>query len=316
MTQIELSFIVTCYFEEQSIDEFASRLLKTARSLGRSFEVVMVNDGSTDGTFDKLKVLFERDAEVTTIIDLYRNAGQVAAMTAGITHARGRAFVFIDSDLQLDPEEFPTLLAEFDRGYDIVSGVRKNRRDSLLRVVPSKLANAVMRRVARHDLTDFGCTFKIYDAELVRAFELGPFKIFRTAYVFSRAGRVKEVPVTHHERRYGRSGWTFRKLFAFYMDHLVGLSERPFQLLSLACLLLAGVFGVRLLAAWAVPLSILPEVTPGLILNAIVINLLLLLGVLSLIGEYVMRNFLMLQRYPGYVVRELRQKDSAGASGG
>lgn len=87
MTQIELSFIVTCYFEEQSIDEFASRLLKTARSLGRSFEVVMVNDGSTDGTFDKLKVLFERDAEVTTIIDLYRNAGQVAAMTAGITHA-------------------------------------------------------------------------------------------------------------------------------------------------------------------------------------------------------------------------------------
>ena len=300
MTQIELSFIVTCYFEEQSIDEFASRLLKTARSLGRSFEVVMVNDGSTDGTFDKLKVLFERDAEVTTIIDLYRNAGQVAAMTAGITHARGRAFVFIDGDLQLDPEEFPTLLAEFDRGYDIVSGVRKNRRDSLLRMVPSKLANAVMRRVVRHDLTDFGCTFKI----------------FRTAYVFSRAGRVKEVPVTHHERRYGRPGWTFRKLFAFYMDHLVGLSERPFQLLSLACLLLAGIFGLRLLAAWTVPLSILAEVTPGLILNVIVISLLLLLGVLSLIGEYVMRNFLMLQRYPGYVVRELRQKESAGVSGG
>ena len=221
-------------------------------------------------------------------------------MTAVITHARGRAFVFIDSDMQLDPEEFPTLLAEFDRGDDIVSGVRKNRRDSLLRVVPSKLANAVMRRVARHDLTDFGCTFKI----------------FRTAYVFSRAGRVKEVPVTHHERRYGRSGWTFRKLFAFYMDHLVGLSERPFQLLSLSCLLLAGLFGLRLLASWPVPLSILAEVTPGLILNVIVLGLLLLLGVLSLIGEYVMRNFLMLQRYPGYVVRELRQKESAGVFGG
>jgi len=304
----ELSFIVTCYFEEKSIEEFHARLSRTVQPLGRSFEIVMVNDGSTDGTFAKLEGFFESDSRVTTVIDLYRNAGQVAAMTAGITHARGDAMIFMDSDLQLDPEELPLLLDEFDRGYDIVSGVRRERHDSTFRTVSSRLANVVMRRVSGHPLTDFGCTYKIYDARLLRAFEFGPFKTFRTAYVFARAKRVKEVSITHHERRYGRSGWNFRKLFAFYMDHLVGLSERPFQFLSVAFLLLAFVLGLRLVLAWTLQITILPEVTPGLILNVLVAGVLLVLGVLCLIGEYVMRNFLVLQRYPAYIIRQIRQK--------
>lgn len=304
----ELSFIVTCYFEEQSIEEFYTRLSRVARSLGRSFEIVMVNDGSTDGTFAKLEGFFEADDHVTTVIDLYRNAGQVAAMTAGIDHARGDAIVFLDSDLQLDPEEVPLLLEEFDRGFDIVSGVRRERRDSLVRTLPSRIANAVMRKVSGHPLTDFGCTYKIYDGRLLRAFEFGPFKTFRTAYVFARAQRVGEVPVTHHERRYGSSGWTFRKLLSFYMDHVVGLSERPFQILSAAFLFLALLLGLRLLLAWTLPITILREVTAGLTLNVLVAGLLLVLGVLCLVGEYVIRNFLVLQRYPAYIIRRVRQK--------
>jgi len=309
----DFSIVITCYFEEQSIVEFYERLSKTARSLGRSYEIVMVNDGSTDATFDKLRGFFEADPHVTAVIDLYRNAGQAAGMTAGLCHTRGRAIVFMDSDLQLEPEELPTLVAAFDQGYDIVSGARRERRDSPWRMLVSKLANAVMRRVAGHELTDFGCTFKIYDGRLLRAFELGPFKPFRTAYVFSRAGRVKEVPVTHHARRYGSSGWSFRKLFSFYMDHLVGLTDRPFQLLSAVSLGIAGVLVLRLMLAWVVDFSLLPEVTPGLILNALIVNLLVTLGVLSAIGEYVMRNFLVLQRYPAYVIRELHQKEPPDA---
>jgi len=307
-TEPELSIVVTCYFEERSIDEFYTRLRASAESLGRSYELVMVNDGSTDRTFEKLKGYFAADERVTTVIDLYRNSGQVNAMTAGMTHARGKAIVVMDSDLQLDPEELPLLVAKFDEGYDIVSGYRKDRKDSLLRKVPSKIANAVMRTVARHKLSDFGCTYKIYDAELVRAFDFGPFKTWRTAYVFSRAQRCSEVPVTHHERKYGSSGWTFRKLLGFYMDHLVGISERPFQLVSLVCFGLAVLFAVRIALAWTVPGSFLREVTPGLILNSIAVTFLVLLSVLAVIGEYVMRSFLMIQRYPAYVIRELHRK--------
>ena len=312
----EFSIITTCYYEEQSIDEFYTRLRATAESLGRSYELVMVNDGSTDRTFEKLKGFFDLDTRVTTVIDLYRNAGQVNAMTAGLTHARGRAIVFLDSDLQLDPEDLPMLVREFDEGYDIVSGYRKDRKDSLLRRIPSKLANIVMRKVARHMLSDFGCTYKIYEAKLVRAFEFGPFKPWRTAYVFSRAQRCKEVPVSHHERRHGESGWTFRKLFGFYMDHLVGISERPFQLMSLVCFAFAALLAVRIALVWTVSIQILPVVTTGILLNAIAFSLLIVLSVLAAIGEYVMRNFLMTQRYPGYIIREIHQKEPpAGASG-
>lgn len=303
----DFSIVTTCYYEEQSIDEFYSRLRKAAESLGRPYEMVMVNDGSTDGTFARLKSFYDTDPNVTTVIDLYRNAGQVNAMTAGLTHTRGKAIVFIDSDLQLDPEELPLLVEEFDKGYDIVSGYRKNRRDPLLRRIPSMLANVVMRRVARHNLRDFGCTFKIYDARLVRAFELGPFKPWVTAYIFSRARSCKEIPITHHPRKYGKSGWTFRKLVSFYMDHLVGLSERPFQWMSALCLAFAFLFLVRIGLAWAVPVTVLPEVTQGMILNAIALSLLVTLAVLSAVGEYVMRSFLMAQKYPAYVVREIHQ---------
>jgi len=215
----------------------------------------------------------------------------------------------LDSDLQLDPEELPLLIDEYDKGNDIVSGTRVDRKDSFLRKLPSFLANVVMRRVAQHDLTDFGCTYKIYDAKLVRAFEFGPFKPWRTAYVFARAGRVAEVPISHHERRYGESGWTFRKLFGFYMDHLVGISERPFQWISLICLAVALLIALRIASAWLVPISILPEVTPGMILNSIAVGFLVVLSVLAAIGEYVMRNFLMTQRYPGYVIRTLHHRD-------
>ena len=305
----DFSLIVTSYFEEKSLEEFYTRLRAAGESLGRSYEIVMVNDGSTDRTFAMMKEYYDRDSRVTTVIDLYRNAGQVNAMTAGLCHARGKAIVFMDSDLQLDPEELPMLVAEYDKGYDIVSGYRTDRKDSILRRASSQLANAVMRKVARHDLSDFGCTYKIYDAALIRAFEFGPFKTWRTAYVFSRAQKCKEIPVSHHERKYGASGWTFRKLFGFYMDHLVGITERPFQLISLLTFALACLFGLRILFAWTIPGSILSVVTPGMILNAVAFSFLVLLSVLSAIGEYVMRSYLISQRYPSYVVRTIHQKE-------
>ena len=302
---VEFSVIITCYYEEKSIEEFYGKLSKAMNSLARSYEIVFVNDGSTDKTFEKLKMIFDKDPHVTTIIDLFKNAGQAAAVTAGIIHARGKNFVLLDSDLQLDPEELPLLVSEFDKGIDIVSGYRKNRKDSIFRIIPSKIANLIMRKVSGSDFTDFGCTFKIIDGKLVRGFDFGPYKTLSTPNLIARAQRCVEVPVTHYPRKYGKSGWTFRKLFAYNMDNIVCLSQRLFQIIGILCFFFAFLFIIRIVLSWILDFSILPVVTLGLLLNAIIISLLTIVSVLCLIGEFVIRNFVILQRYPTYIIREI-----------
>ncbi len=307
---VEFSIVVGCYFEEKSIHEFHARLSKTLEGTGRSYEIIFVNDGSTDGTLDCLKEIFRKDEHAAAVIDLMKNSGQANAKTPGIAVARGKAIVLIDSDLQLDPEELPTLIEKYDEGYDLVTGFRKDRTDPLVRKLPSKLANAIMRKATDTEIRDFGCTFKIYDGRLVRAFEFGPFKPWRSVPVISMAGRIAEVPVSHHARKYGKSGWTFRKLFAYNMESLVNVSDRPFQLLSLACVVLATLLVLRVAGSFVMPQQILPRVTTGLLLNAWAIGLLATLAVLAMIGEFVIRNFVILQRKPAYVIRETVIRDA------
>ncbi|MCH9022295.1 MAG: glycosyltransferase family 2 protein [Planctomycetes bacterium] len=308
-TKPEFSVIITCYYEEASIDEFYARLSKTLEGMGRSYEIVFVNDGSTDKTLEKLKSFVDRDANVTCVIDLFRNSGQQAAITAGLVHARGTHYIFIDSDLQLDPEELPLLVAEFDKDLDVVSGYRKDRKDFIFRKIPSKLANMIMRKVSQSNFTDFGCTFKIMHGRLIRGFDFGPYKVFRPPNIIAKAQRCAEIPVTHHVRKHGKSGWTFKRLFAYNMDNIVSLSQRPFQILSVVCLLFALLFFVRIALSWIFDFSILPEITHGLLLNTIVIGLLVTISILCMIGEFVIRNFVVLQRYPTYVIREIYQSD-------
>lgn len=308
METIDFSIVIGCYFEEKSIEEFYTRLKRTLEETGRSYELLFVNDGSTDGTLDHLRAIFERDEHVTAVVDLMKNTGQANAKTPGVALAKGRAIVLIDSDLQLDPEELPSLIEQYDAGADIVTGYRADRTDPVARTLPSKLANAIMRKATGTNLRDFGCTFKIYDGRLVRAFEFGPFKPWRPVPVISMAGRIAEVPVSHHARRYGKSGWTFKKLFAYNMESLVNVSDRPFQALSMLCVALALLLLLRVVGAFFLPQQVLPQVTNGLLLNATAISLLFTLAVLSLIGEFVIRNFGMLQQKPAYVVRELLRR--------
>ena len=304
----EFSVIVTCYYEEQSIEEFHGKLSAALQKLDRTYEIIFVNDGSTDKTFDVLKTIYEKDKNVSTIIDLFKNAGQLSAMTAAITYASGQDFIFMDSDLQLEPEELPLLLAEFDKDNDIVSGCRKNRKDSIFRIIPSKIANVIMRKVSVSNFTDFGCTFKIINGRLIRGFDLGPYKTLRLPNVISKAQRCVEVPVTHYPRKYGKSGWTFKKLFAYNTDNLIRLSQRPFQILGVLCLSFAFFFIIRIAISWFFDFTILPAITMGLLLNAVVISALVIISILCLIGEYVIRNFLALQRYPTYIIRIIRRK--------
>ncbi|MBI5116004.1 glycosyltransferase family 2 protein [Candidatus Poribacteria bacterium] len=304
----EFSVLVTCYCEEKSIEEFHSRVSATMESLGRSYEIIMVSDGSADGTFEKLKGIFLRDPKVSAVLDLFKNAGQQAAFTAAVCQARGRAFLYMDSDLQLPPEELPLLVREYDKGYDIVSGYRKNRKDSLLRIIPSYIANMIMRKASRSSFRDFGCSFKLFNAELIRAFEFGPFHIFSSVDVISRAQRCHEIPVTHFPRKYGKSGWTFRKLWTYNMENIVSMSERPFQLLALASLFLAFLFAARVVVDYFSPFRILPGVSNGLLLNAVVISSFVLIGILCMVGEFTLRSFVSSRHVPKYIVREILRR--------
>lgn len=306
--EVDFTVVITCYYEEKSVDEFHRRLSATLEGLDRSYEIIFVNDGSTDGTFERLKAIFDSDPHVAAVIDLFKNTGQANAATPGMMLARGRGIVLIDSDLQLDPEELPSLVERFDAGADIVSGYRKDRRDAATRKLPSLLANVIMRRASGTELRDFGCTYKIYHGSLVRGFEFGPFKPWRPVPVIAAAGRIDEVPVQHHPRRYGQSGWTFRKLFAYNMENMVNLSERIFQYLGAVCLGLAALFVVRILVAFVVDTQFVDEVTPGLILNFGFVGLLVIVAVLAALGEFVIRNFITLQQRPAFVVKTILYK--------
>lgn len=306
--EVVLSAVITCYYEEQTIDEFHDRLVAALRKLGVTFEIVYVNDGSQDATFRHLTEILARDPEVACVMDLFANSGQLAAITAGLQETTGKVILSLDSDLQLDPAEVGSLWAKYAEGYDVVSGFREKRADSPLRTIPSKIANVIMRRASHSRLSDFGCTFKLYNGDLVRAFRLGPDQLFNPIRIVSHAGRCVEVPVSHRARKVGKSGWTFRKLWNYQMEHVVRMSEKPFQFLSAACVLLAALIFLRVVLAWFVEFHIVSQVTNGLLLNVTVGATLVILFVLALLGEFVIRVFISGQGEPRYVVRTRLRK--------
>ncbi len=309
-TAPEISAVITCYFEEKTIEKFHAGLSQALEATGRPYEIIFVNDGSTDGTFEKLKAIYDKDPHVSAILDLFKNAGQAAAITAGLAEARGSIVLSMDSDLQLDPADLGALLAEYDKGNDVVSGFRKDRKDSLRRIVPSKIANMIMRKASNTTFRDFGCTFKLYNAKLIRAFDLGPMHVFNPVTVIAKAQRCAEVPVRHYPRPHGKSGWTFTKLWNYQMEHIVGLSERLFQYMALFAALLAALFSLRVAAGYFTPFRVLNTVSTGLVLNVLTIFFLFLFSALCIVGEFSIRSFLALRQIPKYIVRDRITRNS------
>jgi hypothetical protein len=167
----------------------------------------------------------------------------------------------------------------------------------------------IMRRASHSNIRDFGCTFKIYNATVLRAFQFGPQHVFSNVEAISRIDRISEVPVSHRPRKYGKSGWTFRKLLKYNMDNVAILSERPFQLSALICLIAAILFACRLILDLFIPLKILAFVSNGLLLNVIIISLLVNVALISFLGEFAIRSFYATRNVPLYIVREaLRRK--------
>jgi glycosyltransferase involved in cell wall biosynthesis len=274
------------------------------RETGLRYDLILVNDGSADGTFAVMRELFVRIPEITTAVDLMKNAGQAAAITAGLAEAKGEYVLMIDSDLQLYPEELSLLMEGARAGADVVNGYRVNRQDSFRRKLPSTIANWVMRRIAGVELHDFGCTFRLVNRRLIEAFNLGPERILSIPLLISRAGRVTEVAVRHRARAHGKSGWTLAKLWRYHADNMVVLAEPVFQFTGLASLGCAVLLVVRVLLDPFLHWTLLRDVTNGLILNAVAATALITTGLLCVVGEFVVRCHRSVLARPAYVVRE------------
>ena len=217
----ELSVVVPLYNEAESLQPLVEQLLAALRPLGRSFELVLVDDGSSDGTAAQLRELAARTPELVAVL-LRRNYGQTPAMSAGFDASRGQVIVTLDGDLQNDPADIPLLLEQLEQGYDLVSGWRHRRQDpAMSRKLPSRLANRLIARVTGVRLHDYGCSLKAYRRELVGDMNLyGELHRFLPALAFIEGARISEVKVNHHPRRFGASKYGIDRTFRGLMDLL------------------------------------------------------------------------------------------------
>jgi glycosyltransferase involved in cell wall biosynthesis len=214
-----LSVVIPAYNEEENVPILYEKLKKVLDGLGQDYEIIFVDDGSTDGTYQRLKQLAEKDSRLK-VIRFKRNYGQTAAMSAGFEHAKGDVIITLDADLQNDPEDIPLLLEKLKEGYHVVSGWRKDRKDPFLsRRLPSMVANWLISKITGVHLHDYGCTLKAYRAEVVKDLELfGDMHRFLPALTKRRGAKITEVVVRHHPRMFGRSKYGIGRTVRVLLD--------------------------------------------------------------------------------------------------
>ncbi|RDI74249.1 Glycosyltransferases involved in cell wall biogenesis [Gaiella occulta] len=298
----ELSVVVTLYDEAGTIDELYRRTVQALDALGRPFELLFVDDGSTDGTFAALERLHAADPRVRAI-RFKRNFGQHPAMHAGLSRARGEIVVTMDGDLQNPPEDIPKLVAAIEAGYDVASGRRAARSDSWGRTLPSRLINGMLRRFTRVDISDFGCAFNAYRRTVVAPMlgSIGRQK-FTKALILSGGASVIEVDVGHAARQ-GASRYSPLRLTRLALHVLAGFWPQPIQwagvILGFTCSLAAAALGAYGVVYW-----IGESDFPGpLFLGAAVIFVLGVQGfVLALVGEYLGRIQREVEGRPLYAI--------------
>jgi glycosyltransferase involved in cell wall biosynthesis len=246
-----ISVVVPVHDEERSVQPLYEELRAALDPLDRRWEVVFVDDGSTDGSFAALTRL-NADTENVKVVRLRRNFGKAAALAAGFRHAVGEVVVTIDADLQDDPAEIPRLLAKLDEGFDLVSGWKTQRRDPLSRRIPSRIFNGVVGRVSGLRLHDLNCGLKAYRADVVRNLRIyGELHRFLPVLAHDRGYRVAELPVNHRPREHGRSRYGVERYLRGFLDFLTvwfmgRYRHRPLHLFGGLGLLL-GTIGTVLL---------------------------------------------------------------------
>ena len=243
----QLSIVIPFFNEEENIEELYQSLIKVLKKLNTTYELIFIDDGSLDSTYQILTGLFQKDENVRAI-KLKKNFGQTAALQAGFDVAQGEIILSMDGDLQHDPEDIPKLLSKLEEGYDIVSGWRKERKDHLLfRRFPSMVANQIMRFLSGVKIHDFGTTFKAYQKKAIKGLQLyGELHRFIPALVSRTGVRIAEVPIKNIVRRKGKSKYSLSRIRRVLFDLLtvkfiISFIDRPLQLFGLVGLGFGGI---------------------------------------------------------------------------
>ena len=307
----DISIIVPYYNEKENLEQFYAELVAVLEKIKKSFEIVIVDDGSTDGSEAVLGEISKRDSRVK-VVQFTRNFGQTAAMAAGFAYARGRIYIAIDADNQNDPADIPGLLAKMDEGYDVVSGWRKDRKDNLVtRRFPSIVANKMLSAVTGVKLRDYGCSLKAYRAEYIDAVDLyGEMHRFIPAYAHMAGARVAEMEVGHRPRKRGVSKYGLGRVFKVLMDlltvkFLISYASKPAYLFgglgSILCLL--GVASAVEVIVEKYAVGTFAHKNPFLLLAVFLFSMGVQIVLMGLIAELLMRTYHESQRKPIYVVR-------------
>jgi glycosyltransferase involved in cell wall biosynthesis len=307
-----VSVVIPVFNEVKSVPILHEQLHAAMAPLGKQWEIVFVDDGSSDGSLQALEVLAAKDAEHTRLVALRRNFGQTAAISAGIDYSNGEVIVLMDADLQNDPADIPTLLGQIENGYDVVSGWRKDRKDNFItRTLPSRIANRLISRVTRVYLHDYGCTLKAYRREIITGFRLyGEMHRFIPAYAGYMGARITEVPVHHHPREYGQTSYGLERTVKVVLDlftvrFMRGYVHKPIYLFGGTGIVFGGIGSLGLAYLFIRKFTLGTGVvdSPIFLLSA----LLFVLGVqallLGLIAEMMVRTYHESQAKPIYNVR-------------
>ncbi len=218
---VEISIVIPLYNEEENVQLLFDELKAVMEKLGKTYEILMVDDGSKDKTLEVLTKIAEADSTVV-VMRFRRNFGQTAALSAGIERARGQVIIPMDGDLQNDPADIPKLLEKMNEGYECVSGWRKERKDKGARVLPSKVANNLISRLSGVHIHDYGCTMKAYRRDVIEGVRLyGEMHRFVPIYAHWQGARVTEMVTNHRERRFGKSKYGFERIFKVVLDLMV-----------------------------------------------------------------------------------------------
>lgn len=309
---MNLSIVIPVYNEENTIKLLCHQVKNVLDRLEESSEIIVIDDGSTDNTYNILREIKE-DIKELRIIRLRTNFGQTAALSAGFDNAQGEVIITIDADLQNDPNDIPKLLEKMKEGYDVVSGWRKRRQDPwLTRKIPSYIANRIISWITGVNLHDYGCTLKAYRKEVIKDIELyGQMHRFIPALAKWVGGRIGEVSVTHHPRRYGKSKYGIGRTVRVMLDlitvkFLLSYSSSPIQIFGLIGLVSGGIGSVW--TGYLVVQRLFFEVPLGGRPALLLAVMLMFLGVqfisIGLLGELLIRTYHESQRKPIYAIKE------------
>jgi glycosyltransferase involved in cell wall biosynthesis len=312
----QVSVIVLVYNEVDSVEPLHRELMSVLGGIGRTFEVLYIDDGSSDGSTERLATLASNDSRVR-VVRFRRNFGQTAAVQAGIDHSRGDVLVFLDGDMQNDPHDIPNLLAKVDEGYDVVSGWRRDRKDDASRVLPSHVANWLIARVTGVQLSDFGCTLKAYRREVIDDVKLyGETHRFIPVFAAVIGARITEIPVNHRPRTYGKSKYSLSRTSRVALDlitvKLLGsYSTKPMYFFGFAAFglwALAVVLAAVVLIQKIVPPHVYAHNNPLLLLSVVLVIVGVQFILMGLLAELVIRTYHESQSKPTYVVREVIER--------